>query len=266
MSSPSASRRTDRNSPELRSVVRRHHRAERAANWLTALAAAGAFLAAFVAFSPMPAMGVAVVVATALRVPAFRRSGAVRLRSAAEPEAVVEAFASATPPVLAFQWGIAVEVVPGGSGAGGGSGADSEVDLSPEADTTPETDAGPTATYEISYLLGLRSVSLDLDVDVTRPAESREGTVPADAVAVVDIDATVDGRPWGAYEATIRAAEGAAESQSGDPGTVVDVELRPTRRFGLRRLPQTLVAERYYADALAAQGYEVLDRTVSHSL
>ncbi|ELZ42694.1 hypothetical protein C471_01840 [Halorubrum saccharovorum DSM 1137] len=259
MPSPSASRSTDRESPSVQSVARRYHRAERAVSWLTALAAAGAFLAAFAAFSPLPALGVAVALVVALRVPVFRRRGTVRLRSEAAPEAVVDEFASATPPVLAFQWAVADEVVRVGDGNedGGGDGSDPE--------------SGSDATYEFSYLLGLRSVSLGLDVDVTRPSDSpadgtgADGAVPPDAVAVVDIDATADGRPWGAYGVTVRDAEAGSEAPSDESGTIVDVELRPTRRFDLRRLPQGLVAGRYYADVLAAQGYEVLDRTVSLS-
>lgn len=252
--------RPDRQPPSVQSVVRRYHRTERVVSWLTALSVTGAVLAVFTAFSLWTGLVVAVVLAVALRVPVFRRRGTVRLRSGADPEAVVEAFASATPPVLAFQWAIADEVVADGGGNSDDDGA--------EAEHVSDTNA----TYELSYLFGLRSVSLDLAVDVTRLAERSDGemsdseisgsetsdgkTVPEDAFAVVDLDATVDGRPWGAYRVTVR---------EGESGTVVDVELRPTRRFDLRRLPQGLVADRYYAEVLAAQGYEVLNRTVSFS-
>jgi len=270
MSSPSASPRTDQGSPSVQSVVRRYRRVERAVSLLTALSVAGAVLAAFAAFSLFPALGVAVVLLVALRAPMFRRHGTVRLRSEADPVAVVDEFASLTPPVLAFQWAVADEVVTDGDGNSDDDGAE----------TGAVSDSN--ATYELSYLFGLRSVSLDLAVDLTRPDETsgdarsgdvnpgdvnpgdaRSGdvkpgdkTVPEDAVAVVDLDATVGGRPWGAYGVTVREAES---------GTLVDVELRPTRRFGLRRLPQGLVADRYYAEVLAAQGYEILDRSVSFS-
>ncbi|WP_128905459.1 hypothetical protein [Halorubrum amylolyticum] len=260
MPSPSTSPRTEREPSSVQSVVRRYHRVERVVSWLTAIASVGAFLGALAALSLLPALGAAVVLLVALRAPVFRRRGTVRLRAEADPETVVDEFASATPPVLAFQWGVADEVVPGADERGGVDGNE------------PDTGTAPDATYAFSYLLGLRSVSLDLDVDVTRPNEaSDDGETPAEAVAVVDLDATADGRPWGAYEVTVREDEslggGEAEPEvpPGESATLVDVELRPARRFGLRRLPQGLVAERYYADVLAAQGYEVLDRAVSFS-
>lgn len=220
----------------LDAAVTRYRRIERAAGWSLALAVAGGFLAAIAALSFWPGVAVGVVLLAALRLPAYRRSGSSRLRTDAPPETVVREFASARPPVLAFQWGIADAVRVSGDGSAG-----------------PDRSTETRATYELSYLLGLRSVAIDLETEV-RAAEDGDGD---DAVATVAIDGTVDGRPWGSYAATVRAAA--------DGGSVVDVELRPTRRFGLRRLPQGWVAGRYYADALAAQGYEVVERTVSLS-
>ncbi|QAU14414.1 hypothetical protein EKH57_14300 [Halorubrum sp. BOL3-1] len=112
-----------------------------------------------------------------------------------------------------------------------------------------ESVAGTDATYEVSSLFGLRSASIDVT------AERRETDSGS---AAVDIEGTADGRPWGSYVITVHEAD--------DGRTVVDVELAPTRRFDLRRLPQGWVAERYYADVLAAQGYEVVEREVSHGL
>ncbi|GAB7008682.1 hypothetical protein JCM31271_06250 [Halorubrum trueperi] len=227
-------------------LVRRYHRIERRAAWLIALAAAGAFLVAYAALSLWPALGVALVIVA--RIPLFRRRGTTRLRTELSPEDVVSAFVSATPPILAFQWGVADEIRP---------------------------DDGDGATYEFSYLFGLRSTAIDLDVDVVEgTAENGDQAVDDDPFAVIELEASAEGRPWGAYTVTIRDAAAAdADRVEGNSdrhsavrpgGTVVDVELEPTRRFDLRRIPQGLVAERYYADALAAQGYEVVARESAH--
>ncbi|MUW14494.1 hypothetical protein GJ633_07270 [Halorubrum sp. CBA1125] len=230
---------------DVRRIVRRYHRLERATSWTVALSAGGAFLVTYGALSLWPALGVAGALVVATRLPAFRRRGTTRLRTEAAPETVRAAFAGPEPPILAFQWGIADEVVP--------------------------TDDGTAATYEFSYLFGLRNVSIDLDVDVTDASgtngpnglddsdESDSSDVPGDVVAIVDIEGTANDRSWGAYTATIRDVGGAESAAE----TVVDVELHPTRRFDLGRLPQGLIADRYYEDALAAQGYEVVDRSVS---
>ncbi|WP_283401897.1 hypothetical protein [Halorubrum sp. DM2] len=242
-SSPSDARTpppTDRDA--LDDAVRGYRRAERVVSWTLALLVAGAFLAAVTALSFWPGVAVGAVLVVALRLPLYRRSGTTRLRTDARPEAVVRQFASETPPVLAFQWGIADDVR-----TAGGDTPDTARPTGTDA-AAPDRPTGTRATYEFSYLFGLRSVALDFETAV-RAAGDR------DAVAAVDIDGTVNDRPWGSYAATVREAA--------DGGSVVDVELRPTRRFDLRRLPQARVAERYYADALAAQGYEVVERTVS---
>ena len=234
MSEPSARvesrRRVDRDA--LDAAIAGYHRAERAASWTLALLVVAAFLAAVAALSFWPGAAVALLLALALRVPAFRRGGSVRLRTGAPPETVVEEFASATPPNLALQWGVADEV------------------LEP-------SDA--TATYAFSFLFGLRSAAIDLDAHVNRaggaPTGDEVSVDGGDAAATVAIEGTARGKPWGSYAVTVREAP--------DGGSVVDVELRPTRRFDLRRLPQGLVADRYYGDALAAQGYEVVERSVS---
>nr|WP_086221127.1 hypothetical protein [Halorubrum sp. SD612] len=207
-----------------------YHRAERAASWTLALLVAAAFLAAVAALSFWPGAAVALLLALALRVPAFRRGGSVRLRTDAPPETVIEEFASATPPTLALQWGVADEV---------------------------RRPADAAATYAFSYLFGLRSAAIDLDVDRVggAPTGDEVSVDGGDAAATVEIEGTADGRPWASYAVTVREAP--------DAGSVVDVELRPTRRFDLRRLPQGWVADRYYGDALAAQGYEVVERSVS---
>ncbi|MEZ3162973.1 hypothetical protein ABNG03_01700 [Halorubrum sp. RMP-47] len=247
MPSPSASQPSDTDASNVRSVVARYRRAERAVSWTLALLVVAAFLAAVAALSFWPGMAVGIVLVVALRVPAFRRRGSARLRTDAPPAAVVGQFASAEPPILAFQWGVADEV--------------RSDDAPNSADTATDGSAsGTVATYEFSSLLGLKSVELDLSTDVReRVAAEGEGAGARDSdrtpVATVEIEGTAEGRPWASYAATVR--------ETADGGTVVDLELRPTRRLDLRRLPQGWVAERYYAEALAAQGYEVLERSVS---
>jgi hypothetical protein len=101
------------------------------------------------------------------------------------------------------------------------------------ADAVHRTDDG--ARYEVSYLFGLLSQTLAVE----------SGHPPnADLELVV----TADGDPWATYTATVSEA---------DDGTEVSVAWESDRRFGLRRLPQALVARRYRDAALAAQGYEV---------
>ena len=109
---------------------------------------------------------------------------------------------------------------------------------------------------EISYLFGLRSVTMETAVRCgasdagdagTGTARDGEGSDDADLGLVV----TADGEPWATYSASIARR---------DDGTVVDVEWTSDRRFGLRRLPQWLVATRYREEALAAQGFAVPER------
>lgn len=107
------------------------------------------------------------------------------------------------------------------------------------ADARRSTDDG--GVYEIRYLFGLRSVAMT--VECRSPADGDS--------ADVELVVTVDGRPWGTYAVSIHDRTGS---------TAVDVDWASDRRFGLRRLPQWLIAERYREAALAAQGYAVVDR------
>ena len=254
------SSRVDRGA--LDAAVARYRRAERVVSWTLALLVAGAFLAAVAALSLWPGVAVATVLVVALRLPAFRRRGSTRLRTDAPPETVVREFASSTPPVLAFQWGVADEIR-GPDGEATALGAEA---TAPGDDDSDERPSGTTATYALSYLFGLRTAELSLDVDATdggatdggRPskgAPDRDDESDRPAAASVEIEATTDGRPWASYAVGV--------SEAADGGSIVDVELRPTRRFDLRRIPQGRAAERHYADALAAQGYEVVQRTTS---
>lgn len=192
-------------------VADRYRRLERLVTGAVTVLAAGTAGLAFSALTLGPAIAVAVVVLLGLRAPAFRSSGTVRLTTDADPDAVRADFGGLTPPMLAFQWGVADAVRP--------------------------TDDG--GRYTVTYLLGLRSV------DVETAVRSH----PDDAD--VEIVVTAGGRPWATYEVEIRAADG---------GTVVDAAWESDRRFGLRRLPQWFVAERYREEALSAQGYDVVER------
>ncbi|WP_066413135.1 hypothetical protein [Halorubrum aethiopicum] len=244
--------------PEVASAVRRYHRVERAVSWLVALLVVAVAAAAFLSLDSLPAVLVAVGVVALVRIPLVSRSGRTRLVADADPSAVVAAFRSATPPVLAFQWAIADEINPDGEDRDGAGGGD-------ESGERRGSDDGPAtrATYELSYLFGLRSISMA--VEVRSPGIGADGAVTDDtgavtsgddAVETLEVSATAGGRPWGTYHVSIR---------EGDAGTIADIEMTTDRRFDLRSVPQTLVAERYVGAVLSAQGYRVVDRSVSWS-
>lgn len=199
-------------------VVTRYRRIERAASWVTALLVG--LVAAELIFSMPLWQGLlgAVAVLAVFRVPLFTTGGTARLRTTATPTAVREAFGGPQPPVLTLQWAIADDV------------------------TVTETGA----TYEVSYLLGLRSITM-----TTTLAET-----PASATDF-ELRVTVGDKPWGTYGVTLTEADGE---------TLVEIDVRSDRRFGLRGLPSWLIAQRYYDAALAAQGYTVLNRDRSLSL
>jgi hypothetical protein len=100
---------------------------------------------------------------------------------------------------------------------------------------------GETVTYHISYLFGLRSV----DVTV------RARTNPTPGERTVELAITANDHPWASYAVSIYEER---------DRTVVEYEYAADRRFGLRRVPQRIVAERYRDGALEAQGYVVTER------
>ena len=104
------------------------------------------------------------------------------------------------------------------------------------ADEVERVDGG--WSYEISYLRGLRSVRLHVE---TRPGDD------ADLELVV----TVGDESWGTYRVDIEAR---------DDETIVVIDTTSDRRFGLRRLPQWFVGQRYRTAALSAQGYTVVEQ------
>lgn len=214
---PSTTNPVDRPS-EAVDVAQRYQRLERPLSYVVALLVGLVVGAAFLLFSLLQAVLVGLALGALVRIPVFRISGTARLITDADPETVRADFAGATPPPLAFQWGI--------------------------ADAVHTTDDG--ATYEFSYLLGLRSTEMTV--------ETRSNAPDGDPDGDIELLVTAGGRPWGTYTASIR---------QDDDHTVVDVDWTSDRRFGLRRLPQQFVTERYRADALAAQGYTVAERETS---
>lgn len=115
------------------------------------------------------------------------------------------------------------------------------------ADDVRSTD--DCVAYEFSYLFGLRSTEMTVETRWNTPDDRIDGDL--------ELVVTAGGRPWATYTVSMQ--------RDGDD-TVVDVDWMSDRRFGLRRLPQQLVADRYRADALAVQGYRVADRETSLSL
>lgn len=99
-----------------------------------------------------------------------------------------------------------------------------------------------TATYRTSYLFGLRTAVVTVS--------TRTYTTP-DGAHDVELEVSANGNPWATYTATISETT---------EGTVVDIEYTASRRFGLRRLPQHLYAERYRTELLPVQGYTVVER------
>jgi hypothetical protein len=99
-----------------------------------------------------------------------------------------------------------------------------------------------TARYLVSYLFGLRSAEVTV--------QTRTET-PSDGDCLVESEVTINDQPWATYTSTIRST---------NEQTVVSVEYTSNRRFGLRRVPQHLIATRYRGDVLTAQGYTVVER------
>lgn len=208
--------------PEAVAVGRQYHRHERPVSYAFALLIVAIAVAAIVVFPFLTGLLVAGIVVALVRIPIVRGSGVVRLSTDADTATVQSAFRSATPPILAFQWGLADTI---------------------RASAT-------AATYDLSYLFGLRSVSISTEVS----SIAAEGSAMD---AGLELTVTANGQPWATYQICIYAEDG---------GTIVDIEWTSDRRFGLRRLPQWLVAEHYRADALSAQGYIVAERDASLSL
>jgi len=195
-------------------VATRYLRRERPLSWLLAIFVALLYLATYSMTSLLPAIGVAALLVILARAPILQSHGSVRLQTDDDSETVVDAFSGPTPPVLAFQWGIADEV-------------------------TTETN---TVTYRTSYLFGLRTAVVTVNTQTN---------TTSNGIRTVELEISANDKPWATYTATISPK---------NEQTVVDIEYTSTRRFGLRRLPQQFLAERYRNKALAVQGYTVVER------
>ena len=207
---------------EAAAVARRYQRLERPLVYAVAFLFAGVVGVAMLFLPLLVGLLVAALVAALMRVPIFRIEGTARLVSDADSETVRRDFESATPPVLPFQWGIADDIHTTADGA----------------------------TYDFSYLMGLRSASMTVEIS-SRAADG------GDTNGDLELRVMENGNPWATYAVSICER---------DAETVVDIEWSSDRRFGLRRLPQWLVAERYRAEALTAQGFTVVEREASLSL
>jgi hypothetical protein len=105
-----------------------------------------------------------------------------------------------------------------------------------------------TVTYRLSYLFGLRSVEVTVETRTDRtPGGGRR----------IELELTVGGQPWSTYVVTV---------DTRDDGTVVEYEYTADRRFGLRRIPQRIVAKRHRDEALEAQGYVVVERNEQYGV
>ena len=210
---PSTRQDVDRPSDAV-AVANRYLRRERPLSALVALIVVAIFVGTFLATSLVPALVIGAALVLLTRAPIIRSRGSVRLQTDADVESVVDSFTGATPPVLAFQWGIADRI---------------------------STEDG-RVRYHISYLFGLRSVAVTVET---------ETEIAANGTQHVELTVTANERPWSTYAVRI--------SRTADR-TVIEYEYEADRRFGLRRIPQRLVAVRYRDEALSAQGYTVVDR------
>jgi len=105
-----------------------------------------------------------------------------------------------------------------------------------------------TVTYRLSYLFGLRSVEMAVDTRTDRTPDGGRR---------IELELTADGQPWSTYVVTV---------DTRDDGTVVEYEYTADQRFGLRRIPQRIVAKRYRDEALDSQGFVVVERNEQYGV
>ncbi|AHG01458.1 hypothetical protein HALLA_03455 (plasmid) [Halostagnicola larsenii XH-48] len=156
---------------EALAVANRYHRRERTLTVVVAVVAVSLYLGVYYVTSLLPAVVTAVVLLVTVRAPLLQPRGTYRLKSDDDPEAVVDAFTGPTPPVLAFNWGIADEI------------------------TTREEEV----TYHVSYLLGLRSAEMDVQREIDHTQNGRHR---------VTLEITANDKPWATYTATISQKDG----------------------------------------------------------
>jgi len=105
-----------------------------------------------------------------------------------------------------------------------------------------------SVTYRISYLLGLRSVEMTVRAQTTALEDGGQQ---------VELDVTADDQPWSTYTVTISRQ---------NEQTSIEYEYTANRRFGLRRIPQRVIADRYRDTALEKQGYTVVERNEQYGI
>ena len=137
---PSMSASMDRVDPPwaVRPIVRRYHRVERTVSWLLALSVAAIAVVTILSLPFLIGVIAALGLLLLMRLPLVRRRGNTRLETDADPETVRSEFESTTPPILVFQWGLV-------------DADDVTVDDRPD---------GRVVKYDVSYLFGLRSVTM----------------------------------------------------------------------------------------------------------
>lgn len=111
-----------------------------------------------------------------------------------------------------------------------------------EVDGADEAGATADGRWIVSYAFGLRSVEMRTAVE-ERPA--------ADADDAFDVVVTVDGSEWATYAVDLHAT---------DDGTLVHLAGGADRRFSLVRFLVWPRIDRAFREAVAAQGYEVVER------
>jgi len=147
-------------------VAQQYLSRERSLSGLLVAVVVTVFLGTYVLTSLLPAILIAIILLVILRAPLLKPHGTARLRSDATPETVRASFEGPTPPVLAFQWGV--------------------------ADTV--TVENGTVVYPISYLFGLRTVDVTVRTETERTS---------DGDTRVELEVRMSGQPWATYTATI---------------------------------------------------------------
>lgn len=150
-------------------VAHRYHRFERALASILALLVATLVAMVMVSRSVVIGVLVGAVIIVLLRIPLFNSAGIARLVTDADADSVRADFRSVTPPVLAFQWGI--------------------------ADRVRQTETG--AVYDISYLFGLRTARVE--TAITQPRASNDTPT-----AELTLTVSVNEHSWGTYYIAIQ--------------------------------------------------------------
>lgn len=116
------------------------------------------------------------------------------------------------------------------------------------ADEIRRTETG--FEYDLSSALGLWSTTMRIEID-------RATDDPDPTKTGFTLDVSVGDQSWGTYAVTAREREGKTD---------VTIEAASNRRFGIRRLPDWVVARRYRDRLFDAQGYTLVAERSALSL